>query len=210
MPITLPQTLADPNTIVLKTSTIFHRIHDSKFPGTEFNPTGQRESRFSPIWNSDGSIIPVLYVAGTLEAAICETVFHDISRTHLSKQIRISMISRLSHSVISSRKNLTLVLLRNSDLRKWNVSRNELINSNSDQYKYTARWAEKINRQFPQVDGLIWTSNQCDPDDAILFFGNRVSSLDFELMETRTGDSHITFIDDIVRIGTRSNIEIVI
>lgn len=60
------------------------------------------------------------------------------------------------------------------------------------------------------VDGLIWTSNQCDPDDAMVFFGNRVSSSDIDLVATREGASNTSFIDDISRIGERSNIEVII
>ena len=209
MSLVLPTKLLAPNIFKLKQFSIVHRIHDRNYLGDSFNPSQHKESRFSPIWNSDRAIIPVLYVASTLEAAVCETILHDLPPHCKFKKIRISTIAGLSHSVLQVKKDFSLVLLRNSDLRKWNISRTELINSTSDQYHETARWAETINRQFPMVDGLIWTSNQCDPDDAMIFFGNRVSSGDFDLVATREGASNTSFIDDISRIGERSNIEII-
>ncbi len=58
------------------------------------------------------------------------------------------------------------------------------------------------------VEGLIWTSNQCDPDDAIMFFGNRVSSEVFDTLEVRLGDSNSSFRNDILTCEKRSNIRI--
>ena len=67
---------------------------------------------------------------------------------------------------------------RAADLRKWNVTRADLTASPPSCYSRTAEWARAIHDQFPEVEGLIWTSNQCDPDDVLLLFGDRVAEAD--------------------------------
>lgn len=203
-----PSQLLDPNIYVLAKDTKVHRVHDRNYVGNSFNPSDQKQSRFSPIWDSEGRVIPVLYATNSIEVAICETLFHDI-QPHLEvKNVEYSDIAIINHTVLKVTKDIQLAMLRNSDLKKWNIGRDELIHSTPDQYDRTAKWAEAINRQFPLVDGLIWTSNQCDPDDAYMFFGNRVSANIFDTLEVRNGLTDVSLVNDIVNFGKRSNIEV--
>ena len=97
-----------------------------------------------------------------------------------------------------------------ADLKKWRVSRNSLISSSPKQYLGTARWAEAIHHQFPRMDGLLWTSNQCDPDTVYVFFGDRVASADFGVTRTRDGQSDAGFLSDVRQAGRRSGIRITV
>ena len=61
----------------------------------------------------------------------------------------------------------------------------------------TAAWAQAIHRDFADAEGLAWTSNQCDPDDVFLFFGDRVVAADFTLVLSRDGSSDKGFLKDV-------------
>ena len=55
------------------------------------------------------------------------------------------------------------------------------------------------------VDGLIWTSNRCDPDAALLLFGDRVVAANLLVAGVRAG-SDGSFLDDVRTAGRRSDI----
>ena len=63
---------------------------------------------------------------------------------------------------------------------------------------------------MPVGEGLEWTSRQCDPATAYLFFGGRVSASDFKIVYTRDGASDTSFRKDVKEIGKRSGIRITI
>ena len=62
----------------------------------------------------------------------------------------------------------------------------------------------------PNADGLVWTSNQCDPDDACLFFGDRARESDFTAVRSRDGASDKSFVDDVTDEGRRRDIALTI
>lgn len=110
-------------------------------------------------------------------------------------------VSIRTHSELKTLRKLKLIELRNVTLGPWNISRNELITSSAKLYGQTAEWAEAIHHQFTNVDGLMWTSNQCDPDDAYLFFGDRVDESDFTLAQSRDGATDKSFLKDVRNEG---------
>lgn len=61
------------------------------------------------------------------------------------------------------------------------------------------------NRQFDDVDGLIWTSNLCDPDAALLLFGDRVEAAHLQVTGAREG-SDGSFLRDVRKAARRSDI----
>ncbi|MDE0456171.1 MAG: hypothetical protein OXI15_02655 [Chromatiales bacterium] len=70
--------------------------------------------------------------------------------------------------------------------------------------------AAAIHRDIPATDGLVWTSNQCDPDDACLFFGDRVHESDFPVVRSRDGASDKSFVKDVRDEGRRRGIALTI
>lgn len=99
-----------------------------------------------------------------------------------------------------------MVELRNVQLNRWGISRRDLISSSPVWFNRTVLWAEAIHRDFPDTDGLVWTSNQCDPDDAYLFFGDRVCEGDFKVIRSREGREDMSFIEDVTDEGQRRGI----
>ncbi|MGF1525605.1 MAG: RES family NAD+ phosphorylase [Candidatus Competibacterales bacterium] len=202
--------LAVPNSIALPKGALIERIHNRNYAANAFNPCRGGPKRFAPIEDSNGACIPSLYAGETLEAAIYETVFHDIPAKAKRKTVPKFHITSRAHGQLEVLRDLKLASLRALDLKKWLLRKNELIATSPKLYSQTAKWAAAIHHQFTDIEGLIWTSNQCDPDAAYLFFGDRVNEIDFRVVLTRDGQIDITFLEDIRRAGMRGDISITV
>ena len=203
-----PAALAAPNFFNLKRGTIIHRIHLTAFSATSFNPCAGQATRFAPIHSVKGACVPSVYAGSSLDAAIYETIFHDVPAKASFKTVPRQNVVIRSHAELEVVRQIHLVQLRNPDLLKWHIRRKQLIGSSAKRYPQTAQWAEAIHHQFPQAEGLIWTSNQCDPDDSYIFFGDRVTPTDFKLTRGRNGVTDSSFLADVRSSGQRSGITI--
>ena len=177
--------------------TALHRVHRTAFRAAEFNPGRGGQTRFAPFNDGTGTPVPALYAGATLRAAIHETIFHDVPANAGTKTVRLSEVRIRSHSELRTNRDLRLVELRNVTLNKWESSRRDLISSSPAFYHRTVLWAEAIHRDFANADGLVWTSNQCDPDDACLLFGDRVQESDFTPVRSRDGADDDSFVKDV-------------
>ena len=205
-----PARLADPNLVILPAGAFLHRVHARNYRANHFNPCQGAPTRFAPIQDAEGKCVPSLYAADTLEAALYETIFHDIPVTARRKTVPRTLVQSRAHGRLQLLRDLQLVSLRGPDLRRWRVSRNWLIATSPGLYGDTARWAQAVHHQFGGVDGLLWTSNQCDPDTAYLFFGDRAAGVDFNIVQARDGLADVTFLADVRQAGRRSGISIAV
>ena len=205
-----PTHLVRPNICTLHAGTHLQRVHRRGYRADCFNPCKGNPTRFAPIRDAKGDCVPSLYAADTLQAAIYEAIFHDIPLHVPRKTVPRIQVEVRAHSDIEVMRDLQLASLRQPDLLRWNISRDSLIATPTDLYGDTAQWAKAIHHQFPDVNGLLWTSNQCDPDTAYLFFGDRVASADFRIVQIRDGTTDSTFLADVHKAGSRSGIRIVI
>lgn len=197
------------STYVLKRGTILHRVHDARFGSCAFNPGLGRLSRFAPL-HLPGGPIPTQYVATTFECAVNETIFHDVPLTAPRKTVGADNIKPLAHSVVEPLRDLKLVPLFAPDLARWNISRAELIETEADQYPMTAQWALGIHRARPDVDGLIWTSKRCDPDQSFLLFGDRVDSSDLSALSATPIFTNVAEMSQVIDFAARIEITIVV
>ena len=200
-----PDLFEAPNVFELEPEELLHRVHDRAFAGDDFNPCGGGPTRFAPIRDAAGRCIPSLYAGGTVESAIYETVFHDVPLNAGRKTVPRGMVEGRKHSTLLVRRALRLASLRGPDLKQWGVRRETLIGSLPTQYGRTALWAKAIHDRFGDVDGLVWTSNLCDPDAALLLFGDRVVAADLLVAGVREG-SDGSFLEDVRRAGRRGGI----
>lgn len=192
-----------------------HRIHPTIIsgvsnPATAFNPGRGKSSRFAPIWDEDFHPIPTMYLASTLEAAVFETIFHDVPLTSkaLFRSVRQSEVVTRSHSLLSPPRPLKVATLHAPDLRRWRITRRDLIESNVSMYHLTARWAEAIYRSTPTIDGIQWTSKQCDPAQCYLLFGDRVGNM--VASSTRDAVRSPDFVSEVRAFGQRAGITITV
>ena len=148
------------------------RVHSSTFGATEFNP-GAGQGRFHPLAHA-GDPIPTLYGSGTIDGALSETIFHNIPVAGPSKHIRMSALLPMVVSTIAPLRPLRLIQLRGPGLRKLELERRQLIDSEADQYPVTRAWCARLYAAAPDCDGLLWMSRQDDRSEAVMLFGTRV------------------------------------
>lgn len=162
---------------------IVHVIHDTAFAPESFNPgiddTGRlrKPTRFAPVRDARGIVVPYLYGGATLDCAIFETVFHDVPVDAVDKFMDLDDFAGRGHGELVPNRDLLLVDLTSEGLHRLRVPKEELIASPSRDYLATAAWAQVLHRQFPDVDGLLWMSRQRDRDQALVLFGDRLDGV---------------------------------
>ena len=202
--------LAAPGLVILEAGTRLHRIHNRQRRASTFNPCQGNPTRFAPITGEDGHCVPSLYGGSAFDSVACETLFHDIPVRAKGRTLPEGRLSDRAHTRLDADRDITLAALRAPELARWNISRTALIESSPKLYRQTAAWAKAIHDQFPDVEGLVWTSNRCDPEDAYLFFGDRVRDVDFRIVSTRDSQSDSSFLTDVRQAAWRSGISIAI
>lgn len=160
----------------LASGTVLHRVHQSQYLADQFNPGRQGNARFSPIQDEQGHAIPTLYAGTAMACALMETVFHDVPHTAGFKSFDKGKLVGQVHSTVRVEAALQLVDLASVPLRKLGVTRQQLIDTEKDQYPTTRQWAAAIHHQCPQAQGLSWVSRQDDSARAIVLFGDRIPS----------------------------------
>ena len=68
---------------------------------------------------------------------------------------------------------MALIALSAVPLRKLGISRKDLIECDASQYAETRTWALALHDQYPNAEGLTWTSRQADPARAFVLFEDR-------------------------------------
>lgn len=206
-----PKKIKNPQKFKLHKGDTLYRVHSDSFPGNAFNPCGGGATRFAPIYNPKGECIPSLYGASSLHAAIYETVFHDAPPDPgvTSYSVPYQNIIDRDSCLIEVQRDITLLQLRAPDLKNYGIEQKTLIGSPAEVYKATARWAEAFHTELQDIEGLVWTSKQCDPDSCYLFFGDRVDPGDLEIVERwHALDDDSYLICQIIEAGLRAGIRV--
>jgi len=161
---------------------LIHVIHDAPFDPQSFNPgvdaAGKlrNPTRFAPIRSAKGRVVPYLYGGSSRDGAIFETVFHNVPIDAPDKFVDLGDFANRAYGQIVPQRDLRLVNLTTHGLHRLKVPKSELITSAPIDYPDTAKWAEALHRQCPDVDGLFWISRQRDRDQALVLFGDCVGS----------------------------------
>lgn len=169
---------------------VIHVIHDAAHEPESFNPgidaagTPRNPTRFAPIRDAKGRVVPYLYGGSSRDCAIFETVFHNVPIDAQDKFVDLDDFANRAHGRIVPQRDLQLVNLTTDGLHRLKVPKAELITSAPIDYLDTARWAEAIHHQFVDVDGLFWMSRQRDRDQVVMLFGDRAGAA---LAGTRLG-----------------------
>jgi hypothetical protein len=158
------------------------RVHKLDRRPAEFNP-GVDIGRFHPFSGSAGKPVATLYAANTWEGAVSETVFRDVPLRGAPRIKRRTEIEIRAMSLLRLGREVPLVELRGTGLRRLRLKRSELIEAEADQYSRSVRWAAALYQAVPQAAGLVWTSRIHDSSAALMFFGDRVAEKDFSLVE---------------------------
>jgi RES domain len=197
------------NTQTVAKGVILHRTHGSGFRPAQFNPCKGQPTRFAPFTDATGACVPTLYAATSREAAAFESIFHDIEPTALFKTVRLDVVESRSVSRIAPKRDFRVAGLFAPDLKAWGLSRGELIETPKSTYSQTVLWAQAIHRARSDLDGLIWTSRQCDPDQCVVLFEDRVGETEFDVHDCIDVSADANLLLDLRNFGKRAGVTIV-
>lgn len=197
------------NRHIVKARTILHRTHARAFRPAQFNPCQGQPTRFAPFNDATGGCVPTLYAATNREAAAFESIFHDIEATAAFKTVRLDVVEARSVSQIAPRRDLQLASLFTPDLKAWSLQRTDLVDTPKSTYSQTVLWAQAIHDAQANIDGLIWTSRQCDPEQCVILFEDRISESEFDVMERLEVASDAALLLELRGYGRRAGIDII-
>ena len=156
----------DPATATLPADHLLYRVLSATRTATDFNPGFGAPTRFGFFGNP---VVPIMYAAETEDAAIAETLLHDIpaeggllpyDQYATKVLVRLEVIQRLRVAVVHG-----------TGLRRLKVTAADLTSSPASSYASTVRWAEAAHDVG--LDGLVWMSRQCNDTTAYVYFGDR-------------------------------------
>lgn len=154
----------------LRAGEAVYRVFSSRSgrPGNSFNPGVGRPTRFAFFGDP---VVPVLYAAATGEAAVCETLLHDVPvsggmLTHDDYGDKVMGRLRVE-------RNLKLAAFMGTGLRALQVEARDVTATSASHYDKTVLWAAAAHSAG--FDGMVWMSYRCNTDRAYIFFGDRVS-----------------------------------
>lgn len=94
---------------------VIHVMHETAFAPESFNPgvdgAGRlrKPTRFAPIRDAKGKVVPYLYGGSTLDCAIFETVFHDVPVDAADKFVDLDDFAQRGHGELIASRDLKLV-----------------------------------------------------------------------------------------------------
>ena len=156
----------EPTTATLPGDHLLYRVLSADRTATDFNPGLGARTRFGFFGNPT---VPIMYAADTEDAAIAETLLHDIPAAGgllPYDQYADKVLVRLKVT-----QRLRVGVLHGTALRRLKVTAAELTSSPASSYDTTVRWAEAAHDAG--LDGLVWMSRQCNDTKAYVFFGDR-------------------------------------
>ncbi|HEU4361915.1 MAG TPA: RES family NAD+ phosphorylase [Mycobacterium sp.] len=166
---TAPPTPFDPATDVLPAGHLLYRVLSSTRSPTEFNPGIGAPTRFGFFGDPGKPKVPILYAADAENAAIAETLLHDIPAGGGVLPYDQYADKVLVHLELT--RALRVGVLHGMGLRRVKVIAEELTASPASSYAATVRWAEAAHAVG--LDGLVWMSRMCNDSKAYVFFGDR-------------------------------------
>lgn len=158
----------NPQTATLDVGTQLYRVFTAAEGrmATTFNPGFGAPTRFAFFGTP---VIPVMYAAATEEAAVAETLLHDIPVSGgilpYDKYARTVMVC------LQVARPVRVGILHGLGLRQLKVTAADLTASGAETYPETVKWAQAAHDA--EFDGLVWMSRLCNDAKAYVFFGDR-------------------------------------
>jgi hypothetical protein len=184
--------------------------HDpSSDPFGRVQPCLGNPTRFAPFADAAGACFPTLYAATNREAAAFESILHDVDARTAFIIVPLEVVLKRSFSQIAHHRDLRLASLFALDLKRLNIERRDSIDTPASTYDQTVLWAKAIHRTHPDVDGLIWTSRRCDPEQCVVLFGDRVPESAFDVVDGHELATDSVLLLEIRDYGRRAGITLV-
>lgn len=204
---TPPSPLPSINSILLVKGTKLHRFFDLSHPPNAFNPCLGSPSRFAPLHDSSNKCVPTLYSGETKECAAFETIFRYV---HVPRKkpgtVPLRQIQNIGHAALTLNRKLRVATLYGPDQKALGAKDSAVTRAAPKHYTHTVKWAEALHGQFKDIQGLVWTSYQCDPHSSYLFFGDRVAPSDFDHGPPTAVFADAALLNEVRAFGSRARI----
>lgn len=129
--------------------------------GDLFNASGSGSTRFAPLADASGAIVPTLYGSASQTAALLETAFHDIHAAVRPRVITTMALRERALARLTLTERLVLFDLRDETLPAMGLVRNQITSTTAAHYACTQEWASAlldrgVGRAHPA--GIVWHS----------------------------------------------------
>lgn len=145
---------------------LLYRVFTAARKPAEFNPGIGAPTRFGFFGKP---VVPIMYAADTEDAAIAETLLHDIPVE--GGALPYDKYSSKALALLKVTRELRLANLHGMGLRRLKARADEVTSSPASSYPDTVRWAEAAHATG--VDGMVWMSRLCNDAKAYVFFGDK-------------------------------------
>ena len=192
----------------LAVGTLLWRIHAESLAGDAFNP-GFGASRFAPI----GPVrkrVPTAYAADEFEAAVYETLFHDLDPAQPFKTYSLGKLADVRCSVLRVASPLALRSFLAPDPMKLGVARNQLIDTSVREFADTRRWFTALHRKDAGTHGMAWESRAYPSSMAMMFFGDRVPPAALSVVNTVRIDADPSLASRFKALADRSGVTLIV
>jgi hypothetical protein len=192
----------------LPVGAVLWRVHAENLAGDVFNP-GFGFSRFAPI----GPVrkrVPTAYAADEFEAAVYETIFHDLDPAQPFKTYPLSKLAEVRCSVLRVASPLALRSFLAPDLMKLGVARNQFIDTPSREFPDTRRWSAALHRKDAVAHGMVWESRAYPSSLAMMFFGDRVPPGALSVVSTTRIDADASLAVRFKSLADRSGVTLIV
>ena len=152
-----------------------YRVYGNRRRPGEVNPGLGASTRWAFFGDPP---VPVLYAAESEEAAVAETILHDVAMTDgwvFPEMYLDRVMARLACS-----RTLRLARFGAGGLRRLHVRAAALTATEPDTYDRTVPWADAAH-SITSCDGIVWMSRHWNTSRAIVLFGDRVDEAELRL-----------------------------
>lgn len=192
----------------LPVGAVLWRIHAASLAGDTFNP-GFGFSRFAPI-GPKTKRVPTAYAADGFEAAVYETIFHDLEPAQPFKTYPLSKLADVRCSVLRVANPLALRSFLTPDLMKLGIARSQLIDTPAREFPDTRRWSASLYRKDTATHGMVWESRPYPSSLAMMFFGDRVPRTALSVVSTTRIDTDPNLAIRFKALADRSGVALIV
>jgi hypothetical protein len=104
-----------------------------------------------------------VYVAATTFAALLESAFHDVDPSH--PRLPAALLAQWSEAAVTLRVDVRLIDLRDAELDRLGLGREQLVSTSPAHYACTRAWARALHGRGiggHVTHGLVWHSRQTE------------------------------------------------
>ena len=165
------------------------RVHPVSHPASELYAT-DRPARFRPLRTTDGEIVPMLCGAASEQAAIAESVLHDLAPRG-PRVVAFESLVPTALSCLIPQRDLQLAMLHSTGLDRLRLRNRSLIDTLPSRYSETVPWGQALYEHPLHLDGIVWMSRRDNSIRAGVLFGStandqRVENSDLVLAPARS------------------------